>query len=156
LIRFCPFSFISENISIAQFSIPHLFLSFFQISEFNLVQEATPIVDEDLLDAITLAAKSCGATAQLSIGKDIDIVRRVNSPAAVGDVTTFLHESPTPSQHFVERPTSLKVAARRLSSVDFPIAIPRVTRGQSVRTIAPPATSFCPGLGTQGIIVVAI
>ena len=67
----------------------------FQIGEFDLVQEATPIVNEDLLEAVTLAAKSCEATAQLSIDKDIDIVRRVTSPPIVGDVTTSLHESPT-------------------------------------------------------------
>ena len=39
---------------------------------------------------------------------------------------TSLHESPTPSQHSVEGPTSLEVATGRLSSVDSPIAIPGV------------------------------
>ena len=57
------------------------------------MQEATPVVNENLLEAITFAAKSCGATAQLSIDKDIDIVRRVTSPL----VTTSSHESPNPS-----------------------------------------------------------
>ena len=61
------------------------------------MQEATPIVNENLLEAVTLAAKSCDATTQLCIGKDIDIVRRVTSPPIVGDVTASLHESPTPS-----------------------------------------------------------
>ena len=55
--------------------------------------EATPIVDEDLLEAVNLVAKSCSVTAQLNISKDIDIVRRVTSPPIVGDVTTSLHES---------------------------------------------------------------
>jgi len=62
-----------------------------------LVQEATLIVDEDFLEAVTLATKSCGATAQLSIGKDIDVVKRVTSPPTVRDVTASLNESPTPS-----------------------------------------------------------
>jgi len=87
------------------------------------VQEGTPIVDDDLLEVITLAAKSCSVTAQLNISEDIDIVRRVMSPL----VTTSLHESPTPSQHSVKGPTSLEVDAGRLSSIDSPIAIPRVS-----------------------------
>ena len=62
-----------------------------------MLLEATPVVDKDLVEAVTLAAKSCGATAQLSIGKDIDIMRRVTSPPTVGDVTTPLHGSPTSS-----------------------------------------------------------
>ena len=70
-------------------------------------------------------AKLCDATGQLNIGKDIDIVRRVTSPL----VTASLHESPTPSQHSVERATFIEVAAGRLCSVDSPIAIPGVTRG---------------------------
>jgi len=93
------------------------------------VQEVIPIVDDDLLEAATLTAKSCGATAQLSIGKDIDIMRRVASLP----VTASLHESPTPSQHSVEGPTSIEVAAERLSSVDSPIAIPGGGAGSSLR-----------------------
>jgi len=108
------------------------------------VQEATPFVNDDLLEAVTLAAKSYGATAQLSISKDIDIVRRVTSPP----VTASLHESPTPSQHSIEGPTSLKVVVGRLSSIDSPIAILRVTRGQLGCSIALPTTSFFPGSGT--------
>jgi len=38
------------------------------------VQEATLVVDDDLLEAITLTAKLCSAIGKLSIGKDIDIV----------------------------------------------------------------------------------
>ena len=59
------------------------------------MQEDIPIVDEDLLDAITLAAKSCGTIAQLSIGKDIDIMRKVTSPLTIRDVTICLYGSPT-------------------------------------------------------------
>ena len=63
------------------------------------MQEATPVVDEDLFEVVTLVAKSCGATVQLSISKDIDIVRRVTLPPTVGDVTNT-------NQHSVERLTS--------------------------------------------------
>jgi len=115
------------------------------------VQEATPVVDDDLLEAVTPAAKSCGATGQLSIGKDIDIARRVT----LTPVTASLHESPTPNQHSAEGPTSLEVLAGRLSSVDSLIAIPRVTGGQLARSIALPSTFFL-GPDTQGIITAAI
>ena len=84
------------------------------------MQEATPVVDDDLLEAVTLVAKSCGATTQPSIGKVIDIMRRVMSPYVIAS----LHESPTLSQHSVEGLVSLEVAVGRLSSVDSPIAIP--------------------------------
>jgi len=52
-------------------------------------------------------------------------VRRVTSPP----VTTSLHKSPTPSQHLVEGPTTLEVAAGRLSSVDSSIVIPGLLGG---------------------------
>jgi len=83
-----------------------------QIGEFDLVQEATIVVDENILEAVTLVTKSCGATVQLSIGKDIDIMRRMTSPPIVRDVRASLHESPTPSQHSVKGPTSLEVVMR--------------------------------------------
>jgi len=38
-------------------------LFLFQIGEFDLVQEATPVADEGLLEAVTLATQSCGAIA---------------------------------------------------------------------------------------------
>ena len=88
------------------------------------MQEATLVVNDDLLKAVTLVAKSCGATGQLSIGKDIDIERRVTSPPIAS-----LHESRTPSQYSVEGPTSPEVATERLFSVDSLIAIPGVTGG---------------------------
>ena len=113
------------------------------------MQEATPIVDEDLLEAVTLGAKSCGAIAQLSVGKDIDIKRKVTSPPTVGDITASLHESPTTSQYSIEGQTSLEVATRRLSTVDSLITIPGVTGAQLVCTIAPPTTYFCLGAYTH-------
>ena len=50
------------------------------------MKAATPVV-EDLLEVVTLVAKSYGVIAQLSIDKDIDIMRRVTSPPTIGDVT---------------------------------------------------------------------
>ena len=116
------------------------------------MQEATPIVDDNLSEVVTLATKSCRVTTQLNIDKDIDIMRKVTSLP----ITASLHESPNPSHHLVEGPTSLEVAAGRLSSVDSPIAILGVTGGKSAPFIALLATSFCPGLDTQSITTAAI
>ena len=116
------------------------------------MNEVTPVVDEDLLETVTLATQSCCVIAQPSIGKDIDIMRRVTSPP----ITASLHESPTPNQHSVEGPTSLEIAVGRLASVNSPIAIPGITGGQSTHSTTLPAASFCPGPGTQGIITAAI
>jgi len=80
----------------------------------------------------------------------------VASPPVVGYLTASLHESPTPSQHSVEGMTSLDVAVGRLLSIDSPIVIPGVTRGQSACSIATSATSFRPWLNTQGIIAATI
>jgi len=87
---------------------------------------------------VTLAAKSCGATTQLSIGKDIGIMRRVTLPPTVVDVATPWHGLATTTQHLVEGPISLEVALRRLPSVSSLTTILRVTETQSVYTIAPP------------------
>jgi len=116
------------------------------------VQEATPVVDDNLLEAVTLVANSSGATGQPSIGKDIDIVRRVTTPP----VAASLQELPIPKQYSVEGRTSLKVVAGRMSSVGSPIAILGVTRGKLAHFIALPITSFCLGSDTQGIITAAI
>jgi len=59
------------------------------------VQEATSIIDEQLLEAINLEAKSSIQTAQLRIGKAIKIVRRVASPHTIGDGIDALYVSPT-------------------------------------------------------------
>jgi len=71
----------------------------------------------NLWAAVNLATKSYTITGQLDMDKDIDIVRRVTSS----------HASPTTNKYSVEEPTSLEVAARRLSNVDSPTVIPRVT-----------------------------
>jgi len=52
-------------------------------------------------------------------------MRRATPPP----VMASLHESPTSSQHSIEGSHSLKVATRRLPSVDSPIAILGVTGG---------------------------
>ena len=60
-------------------------------------QEPTLIVDKQLLEAVSLEAKSSIPIAQLIIGKDIDIIRGVTLPHIVGDATEALHVSPTVS-----------------------------------------------------------
>ena len=79
-------------------------------------------------------------------------MRRVTSPPT----TISLQESPTPSQDSVEGLTSLDVAARRLASIDSPIAILGITGGHSTRSTTLPIASFCPRPGTQGIITTVI
>jgi len=96
-------------------------------------------------------AKSCGATAQLSIDKDINIVRRVTSPLAIRDVMASLHESPTPKQHSVEGQTFLEVAARTLSSVDFSYCYSRVTRGSQFTLLLPPLLPFGQDLALRAL-----
>ena len=59
---------------------------FFQIDKLDLVQEAMLIVDDNLLEAISLEAKSSISMAYLGIGKDIGIVRKVTSPHTIRDV----------------------------------------------------------------------
>ena len=50
--------------------------SFFEIGEFDLAREATPIVDKQLRKDISRAVKSSTPKATPSIGNDIEIVRR--------------------------------------------------------------------------------
>jgi len=57
---------------------------FIQIGEFDLAQEATPIVDEQLLKDVSRAAKSSAPKAAPGISKDIEIVRKQTSPHEVG------------------------------------------------------------------------
>ena len=74
-------------------------VSFHQISEFDLVQglhlllmnnylrllasRHTPVIDEQLLEAIGLTTKSSMLRAHLVIGKDIVIARSLTSPHMV-------------------------------------------------------------------------
>ena len=54
-------------------------------------------------------------------------MRGVTSRPALGDVMTYLYQSPITSQYAVEGKTSLGMAMRRLSNVDSSTAIPGVT-----------------------------
>jgi len=56
----------------------------FQIGKFNLAQEATPIVDEQLLKNVSHVTRSSAPKATPGIGKDIVIMRRLTSPHKVG------------------------------------------------------------------------
>jgi len=76
-----------------------------QIGMFDLVQEATPVIDEQLLDEVNLSAKLSTAKASLHGGKDIEVVKRLSSPeGARGSVSkgakTF-PASPTHSEHSI-------------------------------------------------------
>jgi len=61
------------------------------------VQEAAPIADEELLEAVNLTAKSFISKAHLGISKDIINVSRVTSRHTVKDATVALYVSPTTS-----------------------------------------------------------
>ena len=69
-------------------TIPYLFrlaLScFFQICKFVLAPDATPIVDEQLLEDVSHAARSSVTKAPPSMGKHVAIMRRKTSPHRLG------------------------------------------------------------------------
>ena len=83
--------------AILLFNAPFSFLVslFLQIAELDFVQEATSIIDEQLLEAVNLEAKSSIQTTQLGISKAIEIARRVASPHTIGDGIDALYVSPT-------------------------------------------------------------
>ena len=119
------------------------------------MQDATA-VDKQLLEAVSLAAKSSTTTAQLGIGKDIDIMGRVTLPHTIGEAMEALHVSPTISQHSADGQTSLEVAVKGLPSVDSFTIILELTETRSTHSVAPPTTSFCPRPHAQGIIATTI
>ena len=137
-----------------------LFFLFIQIGEFDLAQEATPIVDEQLLEDVSRAAKSSAPKATPGIGKDIEIVRKQTSPHEVGSSasreTEALRASATQSHHSVDGPNSLEVATRGLRSADADVGTPGGPRGKLSCAAAPSTTSFCPGPGSQSIFTTAI
>jgi len=96
------------------------------------------VVDEDLLDLVTLTTKSYGTTAQLSIGKDIDIVRRVTSHLAIG----HLYMGHLLLTNIGLGGQLLLMWLREECLVDSPIAILGVTRAYLVCTIAPTLVLF--------------
>ena len=143
--------------------IPYIFCLtplLFQIGEFNLEQEATPIVDQQLLEDVSRAARSFVAKATPGIGKDIAIVRRQTSPHRVGSSasrgTEALHASATQSRHLVDGPNSLEAATRGLLSTSANVGTPGGSKGRPSYVVAPSITSFCPGPGFESIFTAAI
>lgn len=90
----------------------------FQIGEFDLAHEATPIVEEQLLEDVSRTTRSSAPKAIPSIDKDIATMRKHISPHKVGSSasrgTEALHASATESQHSVDGPNPLEVATRAL------------------------------------------
>jgi len=82
-----------------------------QIGEFDLVQEATLVVDERLLEEVNLTAKLPTAKVRFHDSKDIEVVKKLASPEGVGGSilkgTETFATSPSHSEHSVEGPTSL-------------------------------------------------
>ena len=82
-----------------------------QIGEFDLVREATPTVDERLLEEVNLMTKLPIAKVGFHTGKDIEVVKKLaSSERAAGSVlkgTETLPTSPAHSEHSVEGPISL-------------------------------------------------
>jgi len=126
--------------------LPNLFLTLFwvQIGEFDLVQEATAVVDEWLLEEVNFATKLPIAKVDFHAGKDIEVVKKLASPeGARGSVlkgTETFPTSPTHSEHSVERPTSLQLAAKKISTIAENISH-EVLKGKSTAT-AVSTTSF--------------
>jgi len=92
-----------------------------QIGEFDLVQEATSIVDEWLLKEVNLAAKLPTTKVDFHASKDIEFVKRLASPEGAGGSvlkgTETFPTSPAHSEHSVEGPTSLQLVAKTISIV---------------------------------------
>ena len=95
------------------YNLPNPFLASFwvEIGEFDLVHEATPVVDERLLTEVNLATKLLTAKVGFHAGKDIEVVKKLTSPkGARGSVLKETETLPTSlahSEHSVEAPTSL-------------------------------------------------
>lgn len=130
-----------------------------QIGEFDLVHEATPIIDEQLLEEVNLTAKLSTTKAILNGGKDIEVVKRFTSPKGVGESVSKGAEtfpaSPTHSEHSIEGPTSLQLAAKRISTDVKKTTNHEVVKGKSMFAMVS-ATSFRPGPASQSIITCGI
>ena len=129
-----------------------------QIGEFDLVQEAMPIVDEQLLVKVNLATKLPTAKVGFHAGKDIKAVKKLaSSEGAWGSVlkgTKTLPTSPAHSQHSVEGLISLQLAVKKISTIAENISH-EVMKGKSIVT-AVYATSFCSGPAFQSVIIQGI
>ena len=82
-------------------NLPNLFPTLFwvHISEFGLVHEATPVVDEWLPEEVNLATKLPTSKVGFHAGKDIKVVKKLASPKGAGGsilkgTETFLHHQP--------------------------------------------------------------
>ena len=126
-----------------------------QIGEFELVQEATPIVDERLLEEVNLAAKLPDNKVGVHASKDIKVVKKLASPkGAGGSILTGIDAvstSPAYSNHSVDGPTSLQLIAKKISTVAESISH-EVVKGKSTATLVS-FTSFRPGPASQSFII---
>ena len=129
-----------------------------QIGEFDLVHEPTPVVDERLLEEVNLATQLPLANGGSHTGKDMKVVKKLTSPEGAGESvlkgTETLSISPAHSEHSVEGPTSLQLAAKKISIVAEDIS-PEVVKGKSA-VAAISTTSFRPGPASQSIIIQGI
>jgi len=112
---------------------------------FDLVQEATPIIGEQLLEEVNLAVKLSTTRASLHDSKDIEVVKRLTSLEGVGGsilkgAETF-PASPVHSEHSVEGPTSLQLAVKKISTVIKKTTSHEVVKEKSMLA-AISATSF--------------
>ena len=115
---------------------------FSQICEFNLAQEATPIIDKQLLEDVSRATCSSTLKVTQGIGKDIIIVKRETSPHRVGSSASrrieALHGSATHTQHLVDGPNSLEVVARGLPTPAANVANLRASKRRPHVLLLPP------------------
>jgi len=130
-----------------------------QIGAFDLVQEANPIIDEQFLEEVNLAARLSTAKASLHGGKDIEVVKRLASPEGVAElVSKGAKTFPTSATHIensVEGPTSLQLAAKRMSTVIENNTSHEVVRGKSMVVVVA-ATFFRLGPVAQSIITCGV
>jgi len=126
-----------------------------QIGAFDLGQEATLYIDNQLLKEVNLVAKFSTAKASLHNGKDIEAAKRLASPEGVGRSVLKEDEtfpaSPTYSEHLVEGPASLQLAVKRLSTAVKKTTSHEVVKGKSMFVVVS-ATSFWEGPVSQSII----
>ena len=103
-----------------------------QISPFDLVQKSTPVIDEQLLEEVNLAAKLSTAKVGLHSSKDIEVIKRLASPEGVGGSVSKGSSSPTHSEHVVEGPTSLQLAVKRILTIVKKTTSHEVVKGKSM------------------------
>jgi len=154
------FPFCSESLKtyhVKFYNLPNLFPALFwmQIGEFDLVHEPSPVVDERLLEEVNLMTKLPTVRVGFHTGKDMKVVKKLTSPEGDGESvlkgTETLSISLAHSEHSVEGPTSLQLAAKKLSTVAENISLEVVQGKSTARAIS--ATSFRLGPASQSIII---